>query len=245
MLNLSNKKRKNNMRKKHSTNKTKNTETKSEYQEDFNDIILNDLVPEENRSEFGLDDVETSAKKSSGLNLGLKKKSPKKSKSSKTENNEKSSGKEKSINKEKTTNKEKSSSKDTSSNKKSKTSPDKKAGSKKQPKQKNISKDDTNTNLDEVNNTKQINKTNPKNKHHNGNSKKRRVKHTKEEEIETRDEDLRNFEDIELENDFMDEGPMTFRSSNVDNIINPDTLENHNNKKMGNLIWSEDKFPKK
>jgi len=52
----------------------KTSENKQKYQEDFNEIILNDLVPEEKRSDFGLDSIEESKPKKSGkvkLNLGL------------------------------------------------------------------------------------------------------------------------------------------------------------------------------
>ena len=48
------------------------TESKTEYQEDFNEIILNDLVPSDKKEEFGLEDT-PKAKKNNGLkiNLGL------------------------------------------------------------------------------------------------------------------------------------------------------------------------------
>ena len=48
------------------------TESKTEYQEDFNEIILNDLVPSDKKEEFGLEDT-PKTKKNNGLkiNLGL------------------------------------------------------------------------------------------------------------------------------------------------------------------------------
>ena len=55
MLRLSSRSRNRNVKNKHSKKIEKNTQEKSKYEEDYNEIILNDLVPEENKKEFVLD----------------------------------------------------------------------------------------------------------------------------------------------------------------------------------------------
>lgn len=55
MLRLSGRSHNRNMKNKHSKKLEKNTQEKSKYEEDYNEIILNDLVPEENKQDFGLD----------------------------------------------------------------------------------------------------------------------------------------------------------------------------------------------
>lgn len=220
MFNLSNKNRRNNTRKKTSTNKKKNIESKPQYEEDFNDIILNDLVPEENRSEFGLDE-EKPVKKNSGINLGLKKKPSKKS--SKSDSSKK--GEKTSDSKGKT----KSSNKKTSSN------------SKKGPKQKDISSEDKNVNkpISKNEETKSTKKSHSSEKHHT-NNKKRRAKHLNDESIEIKEDDIRVTENNESNND----DGVSFRSS-VPETPDKIEIEEKTEKKMSNLVWSEDKFPKK
>ncbi|MGL4913905.1 MAG: hypothetical protein ACRC3Y_15900 [Romboutsia sp.] len=118
--------------------KEKKVESKQKYQEDFNEIILNDLVPEEKKEEFGLNSVEDIKPKKSGrvkLNFGLggkksaskSKQSPSKSKgpSDKTTKQHKKSDKndnalEESSKGKKGTNKKQSSSPSKENNSKSK-----------------------------------------------------------------------------------------------------------------------------
>ena len=71
MLRLISKSRNRNNKNKHSKSLGKNTQEKSKYQEDFNEIILNDLVPEDKKKEFGLDDEASQPKKQGGLKLNL------------------------------------------------------------------------------------------------------------------------------------------------------------------------------
>ena len=70
MLRLSSRSRNRNVKNKHSKKIEKNTQEKSKYEEDYNEIILNDLVPEENKKEFGLDN-ESNQKKQGGLKLNF------------------------------------------------------------------------------------------------------------------------------------------------------------------------------
>ena len=61
-----------NKRLKHNNSKQykKNTQEKSNYEEDYNEIILNDLVPQEHQEEYGLDN-ESNPKKQGGLKLNF------------------------------------------------------------------------------------------------------------------------------------------------------------------------------
>ncbi|MGL5348939.1 MAG: hypothetical protein ACRDA3_16430 [Peptostreptococcaceae bacterium] len=124
-----------------SSNKTKSMDNvpSKQYEENYNDVILNDLVPEEKRSEFGLESEtpKKNSKKSGGikLNLGLKGKKNKKSTetsdekvkdSSKNKSSNKENGKSKESNKS-----EKIESKPSKSHKESQSNADKSSGSKK------------------------------------------------------------------------------------------------------------------
>src|SRR4051794_28270719 len=81
MLRLNSRSHNRNMKNKHSKKVIKTTPEKSKYQEDYNEIILNDLVPEERKEEFGLGG-ESNNKNQNGLKLnfalGGKKKTNKK-----------------------------------------------------------------------------------------------------------------------------------------------------------------------
>lgn len=68
MLRLNSRSRNKNMKNNHSKTFKKNAQEKSNYKEDYNEIILNDLVPQENKQDFGLDN-EHSSKKQGGLKL--------------------------------------------------------------------------------------------------------------------------------------------------------------------------------
>lgn len=70
MLRVSPKSRSRSKKSKYSKNLEKNIQEKSKYEEDYNEIILNDLVPEEHREEFGLDN-EDNKKKQGGLKLNF------------------------------------------------------------------------------------------------------------------------------------------------------------------------------
>ena len=61
-----------NKRLKHNNSKQnkKNIQEKSNYEEDYNEIILNDLVPQEHQEEYGLDN-ESNPKKQGGLKLNF------------------------------------------------------------------------------------------------------------------------------------------------------------------------------
>ena len=92
MLRMKNNNHKRSSRKKHSNQADKNVDNKSNYEEDFNEVILNDLVPDDKKEEFGLEEAKPNAKKNSPFNLGLgnKKKPMKKSKSKKEDDTDNS-----------------------------------------------------------------------------------------------------------------------------------------------------------
>jgi len=70
MLRLNSRNLNRNMKNKHSKKVIKSTPEKSKYQEDYNEIILNDLVPEERKEEFGLGG-ESNNKNQNGLKLNF------------------------------------------------------------------------------------------------------------------------------------------------------------------------------
>ena len=70
MLRLSTRSRSRIKKNKHSKSLEKNTQEKIKYEEDYNEIILNDLVLEEHREELGLDN-KTNQKKHSGTKLNF------------------------------------------------------------------------------------------------------------------------------------------------------------------------------
>ena len=67
-------------RKKHSSQNDKNIEKKSEYEENYNEIILNELVPDDKKEEFGLEESSQKPKARKGFGLGKKKTSNKNAK---------------------------------------------------------------------------------------------------------------------------------------------------------------------
>ena len=258
--------------------KEKNIESKQKYQEDFNEIILNDLVPEEKKEEFGLKSVEEVKTKKSGgvkLNFGLggkksaskSKQSPSKSKdlSEKNSKHQKKSGKadnalEESSQGKKGNNKKQSSSpsKDNNSKskseKKNKNTPSKESN-KKSGKGKTTNKtksiNPSKSNIEEIqeitipcveenNNKKSIG------------PKKKRVKNSNK-QIEN--ENKRNIDGNENHYEVKDNfDSVNFRSSeNVEDtlkieeveVVKEEVIEAKSRNRFENLVWSEDKFPKK
>lgn len=244
MLRMKNINHKRSSRKKHSSQTDKNTEKTPNYEENYNEVILNDLVPESKKVEFGLEEEEkpkTRKGKTFSLGLGKKKtsnkESSKKQQSSKThkENSNESSNKK-------------------SSNKKVQDKPqDKEKNTKKATSKKNLNnthhkKESRDKKLDntESEKTKTID-TSHGNKHHN----KRRVKKTSkedylevkqntedfEENLETRQEldyDKGNFRSVELE------APQ----SELEEIQEVEEIQPRTNK-LENIVWSKETFPKK
>lgn len=229
----------------HSNQMEKTTENKTKYTEDFNEIILNDLVPEEKRAEFGLESQ--SEKKPGGLklNLGLgTKKSSKKSSNNKVEeskqNNKKTSKSGKSANSE-------SKNQKTSKHKSNKSSNDSvgkhKTSNKKPHKSAKKSQVDVHEEVkpiqkieEVVQQPKQPKKSHKKNENHN----KRRKHNSQEEELEVKNyievEELNQDEYTSEENS----GSISFRGKQPEQEFNEESLKN----KFEDLVWSEDKFPK-
>lgn len=193
------------------------TESKSEYQEDFNEIILNDLVPNDKKEEFGLEDTQKS-KKASGLkiNLGL---------SSKKSSKRPSSKKKHKVNDEQEI-----------SDKKNKHK--KHSTSYAQHKEKEITEiiNEQKDNSEVIENSP-LNKKGSKKVSHN---KRKRRPSQNEPKIEEVRYDKPEVEEVELE-DTIDENNGFRCEEKVNNEFNEENLK----RKFENLVWSEDKFPKK
>lgn len=226
----------------HSNKMEKTTENKTKYTEDFNEIILNDLVPEEKRAEFGLESQ--SEKKPGGLklNLGLgTKKTSKKSGSNKVEeskqNNKSTSKSGKSASSE---SKNQKTSKH-KSNKSSNDSVDKhKTSNKKTHKSAKKSQVDVHEEVKPVQEIEEVIQQPKKSHKKNVNHNKRRKHNSQEEELE-----VKNY--IEIEEVNQDEytseensDSILFRGNQPEQEFNEENLKN----KFEDLIWSEDKFPK-
>ena len=214
------------------------TESKSEYQEDFNEIILNDLVPNDKKEEFGLEDTQKS-KKASGLkiNLGLSSKKSSKRPSSKKKhqvNDEQEiSYKKNNHHKSKIDNNIENTIKHNKINKYKKHST-----SYAQHKENEITeiinepKDNS-----EVIESSHLNKKGSKKVSHN---KRKRRPSQNEPKIEEVRYDKPEVEEVELE-DTIDENNGFRCEEKVNNEFNEEKLK----QKFENLVWSEDKFPKK
>lgn len=275
------------------TSKEKKVDSKQKYQEDFNEIILNDLVPEEKREEFGLNSTDQPKEnKSNGLKLNF----ALGSKKSKSKSNSKTSSKGKNSNTSKETNNSKGNTqKNTKHNKKNNTSnSDTQVEENTKPtkgkKSTNSKKNNSAPNGKKTNNPKHT-ESRPKNSKKKSKSsnaktsdiddiqeqepivndilpeetkatkkqigpKKKRVKHSNkqvEEDSKRIIEDIdtqENNEDYEVKDNF---DSVNFRSSEeVEYIDDIEDVELHEEKsdsntkqKFENLVWSEDKFPKK
>ncbi len=240
--------------------KEKNLPSKTKYQEDFNEIILNDLVPEEKRHDFGLESKEqpkSKSKKSSGikLNLGLggkksssKSKPKKNSKNSQPENKQNKSNSHEDIkNNSKEKNKKHSSEKQASekvsnkkNNKNTKTNKTKKA---------------TQSNIEEIKENSKIegnNKVIKSNKNSSLGAKKKRVRPSNkennseanriiEQDSETNYITEDNFNAVTFRNS---EDPVETQVKKAQEIKEEKEVEEKVKNKFENLIWSEDKFPK-
>lgn len=259
MLRMKNNNHKRSSRKKHSNQVDKNVDSQSNYEEDFNEVILNDLVPDDKKEEFGLEETKPRTKKNSPFNLGLgtKKKPTKKRKVKKedestevSENTKGHKNKKSSLNKQtnsKQTNSKENNSKKTHSKNTKKT----------HPKNKSIDSDDNtmeNQVENKVNNTESENKnTKNHNKSHSKHqSHKRRIKKSdktnNEDSLEVKQNTLQENEEV-LE-DIQEQSDLgTFRGIDNDNL-NKEDVEvveeiNKDDKKVENIVWSKESFPKK
>lgn len=270
------------------TSKEKKVDSKQKYQEDFNEIILNDLVPEEKREEFGLNSADQPKEnKSNGLKLnfalGSKKSNSKTSSKGKKSNNSKETNTSKgNVQKNTKHKKNNTSNSDTPVEENTKPTKSKKST--------NSKKNNSASNGKKTNNSKHS-ESRPKNSKKKGKSsnaktsdiddiqeqepivndilpeetksskkqigpKKKRVKHSNK---QVEEDSKRIIEDIDIQEN--NEGyevkdnfdSVNFRSSEeVEYIDDMDDMELHEEniepntkKKFENLVWSEDKFPKK
>lgn len=271
MLRMSNRNRKKSS--KANSSNVKSNNKKIEYVEESNEIILNELVPEERRQEFGMEEApQRPNKKKGGLtfNLGLNKKKSAKSESSKeknsndksakkesnkdahsdsktSKNNTKDSSKGKNSNKESAKSNGKSSKQEKSSSgnkgkhsgnvESSKPNPKKKGSNKNQSTTKNEKVDDnsTNTNVEE--------KTNHKSNSKKSTGVKRKKVHEDEYSIQKPLREIEDYVPIDFDIEDENDNKSGFRSDELTNYESEYTQENNN--KLKDLVWSEDKFPKK
>ncbi len=250
----------NNNRKRPMKNKKQNTdekapENKVQYEEDYNDVILNDLVPEENRKEYGLEEEHKPTKKKGGikLNLGSGNKRPSKSKKTQQEkpeekvNNSKNKPKEVVEESKPQGNKKKN----TKNTKKSNGTKNEKVESNKGNSKKNQSKKTkgngkSKLGKQEIDVEEDVKVPDNKNSNKKVMGTKRRRKNLKE---DVKEDDVRNAveENVEVEENIK-------LPSNKDNISFRSEEEVTENKaeeikeiksKFENIVWSEDNFPKK
>ena len=247
MFRMNGKNRKKVSKEKNTNQVGKTSENKQKYQEDFNEIILNDLVPEEKRNDFGLDSVEESKPKKSGgvkLNLGLgSKKSA-------------SKGKKSSSNSKDTTNKKTKQSKNSSKTDKSKQEKSKENSKKNS--DNHVSKDKgsnktTKKNKSLQSNAKEIKQELSQPIEQNTKSNKKtniglKKKRTKQPSQEKDSETKRSIDENYIsENNF---DAVNYRAMEelepvVEEKQEEIKVEEQIKNRHGNLVWSEDKFPKK
>lgn len=239
---------------KHSNqNKTMDKVPSKQYEENYNEVILNDLVPEEKRSELGLEsdtpknNQNSKSKKSGGLklNLGLSGKKNKPSKDANKEStNSKQEKKAQSNKKENSDNKEQTK----TTGKKSKAKPESnKSKTTKQTKGQKVKK----SSIDEITEENKINIDNvTDNIIESENQTKKNVRpavnQKRRRRPESENNDILRSEEIEKE----------VEVSENDDIENSDSIGFRNmeekevevyevKSRFEDLIWSEEKFPKK
>lgn len=245
-----------------------------QYEESYNEIILNDLVPENKKSEFGLESEtpKVNTKKSNGLklNLGVNKKKSTKDKNNKATNNKEENNiqnhkkeilgnnknTEVSDNKNKSSKNKKSSKNNLHKNKSSKNNKvaDNNENNTKTKKNHKNSKSNKN-NIEEVkkenNNNSPIDtqKQNNKSKKNLKSKNTRRRKHIEKDDSEFVTINTQNSEDIEVEDTIDSDDSIGLRSEEqLDTQVQQEesNIEIQEVKqKFENLVWSEDKFPKK
>lgn len=287
MLRLNNRSRSRIKKNKHSKNLEKNTQEKLKYEEDYNEIILNDLVTPEDREEFGMDN-KPNTKKQGGLklNISLGSKNRPKKKYNHNKNQQKDSLDEiESVNnkeeisdnivetnkiqnlknsKKKSNNSKKNQGNENLKNNKLKSKTNKANQNedenknhyaKKTHKQNSSEKNQKKVKKNENNTKESTNTSYPKTKDSNKKTINKKRKRPNIDKQETEDE-VRNIDDktfkSEIEIKENNEDTTTFRGN--ENIIIESPNEEYNKKaseikevhnKFENIVWSEDKFPKK
>ena len=257
MLRMKNNNHKRSSRKKHSNQVDKNVDSKSNYEEDFNEVILNDLVPDDKKQEFGLEEAKPRAKKNRPFNLGLggKKKPAKKSKIKKEDDTTEVSESTKGSKNKKSSLNKKTNSKQTDS----KENHSKKAHSKntKKTHPKNESIDNEVDNIIENKVENKVDNTgkekNHKKSHSNNHSHKRRTKKSdkfdKEDSLEVKqnviEESEEILEDIEDQNDLGNSRGV--ENDNLNKVQEIEVVEEikTDDRRVENIVWSKENFPKK
>lgn len=235
------------------TSKEKKVEGKQKYQEDFNEIILNDLVPEEKRDDFGLDSVEEPKVKKSGklkLNLGLNSKKSSLNSKGKKSNSSEPSKKTKQENKKTQDNINENSKNKNNKKNSSDVSKGKKTN---KTNKKTKSTKPSQSNIEEIKEdiTPKVEKNVKSNKKGNLGMKKKRVKHSSKESYnkESDSETKRSLEENEDKENYIVEDnfdAIQFRNTEeLEEAPIEESVEEKSKSRFDNLVWSEDKFPKK
>lgn len=233
---------------KRSARKKQPKPTDKTYEENYNEVILNDLVTEEDKMEFGLEESKPRAKKKSGLNFGL----GKKNNSNKSNTNKKQQSKQH-VEESGGHNAEPTSKKSTSGKKEQSNTDEKVKSSKKgtSSSQKNTKKSQSKkSKVDESDkNTKTQKKGNKKPKSQN--SKRKIKKSNAEDDLQVK----QILDDNEVTQDFSYEEELSENLNFRGNEPEPELIEDikpiqkveeikPNANKLENIVWSKDSFPK-
>ncbi len=228
-------------RKKHA-NQVDKSELQNNYEEDYNEVILNDLVPEDKKEELGLQASNTNKTRKKGISLGLKKK---KTTSNKNNHTEKSSKKQnKNIN-----NLEETQGKNIKSKKKTKKQS-------KQTQEDNTKKNHYKHKYSEVSEVKEDLKENIENNIEDNNIKKtkknkghkRRNKNNKKEEninVKECNKEIEENDDINIEDENCNlRGIESNSQDTLEQIPQVQEVEPRTTK-LENIVWSKENFPNK
>ena len=235
-------KTKNNLRRNAKHKQQKSTKKSYPYEEDYNEVILNDLMKEDNENK--VDNKEEPARKTKkrkriNLNLGTKKKS--------TSNNKEEKDQPKEIievdSKNNSPEIEESNQKPTPKNKKSNKPKRENKHSKKMSKHKS----NNNEQEESTKSSKKLNKSKKKDNQIKEEKSKRPSKKSKKEEIKTKSIEEEQVE-VEYINDNIENGEQEIIEGSIFRNMEEETLVNEEEKesehKIENIIWSDNKFPK-
>ncbi|MGL5694050.1 MAG: hypothetical protein ACRCXA_08225 [Peptostreptococcaceae bacterium] len=222
--------------KKRNARKKQSKPTDKNYEENYNEVILNDLVEVEQNEEFGVEEAKPRIRKKTGFNLGLGKK---KSSNNKVNSNKKQQNLDDVHEPNIEPSTQKASSNEKTSKSKKESSSSKKSSKKSQSKGGKSKVDDSGKN-----NTSKKSSKKPK-----SHSSKRKIKKSNSEEnLEVKQiiEENDTFKNIE----YLEEENINFRSNEpeiIEEEIKPIQKVEEvkpNASKLENIVWSKDNFPK-
>lgn len=252
MFRINGKNRKKAYKEKLSKNDKYQQDTKNTiYKEEINEVILNDLVPQDKKSEYGLDERDSVKSKKSGklkLNLGI---GNKKTNSKSSNKSPKTSKKNQDVQeKQKTSSNEIENKHNNKKNKKNKNSDKKIAKSTKKNKYKSSNKLQTDKkNKNEKNNKLNEEKLIKKEKNHKKISKKSKQVKSLNEQSDTYTQQDEN-KDFNYNYVYISENNnITFNrkddTSNCKDIDDIESTKEKHKSRFEDIVWSEEKFPQK